>query len=179
MNAVMSNAVLSIPAPTIVAALLIAAVVAGFVSWAVFTARRLDRLHIRLDRARYALEAAMDRRMAVTAALEPALQEAASEAESVPLEPGRLLERATAEEAVAKLVRGRAELAARRELREADHRVRLALRFYNDAVADTRSVRLKPGVRFFRLAGTAPMPQFFPLAEGDPTYMPDRQSSQS
>ena len=121
----------------------------------------------------------MDRRMAVTAALEPALQEAASEVESVPLEPGRLLERATAEEAVAKLVRGRAELAARRELREADHRVRLALRFYNDAVADTRSVRLKPGVRFFRLAGTAPMPQFFPLAEGDPTYMPDRQSSQS
>ena len=40
-------------------------VVLAVVVWAILTARRLDRLHIRLDRARASLEAAVEHRDAV------------------------------------------------------------------------------------------------------------------
>ena len=46
------------------------------------------------------------------------------------------------------------------ELRDAHTRVELARRFYNDAVADTLALQLRPMVRFFRLGGTAVVPQF-------------------
>lgn len=73
--------------------------------WAVATARRLDRLHKRVDHTR-----------------------------------------------------------ARMEALEGDPQAwDTARRFYDQAVADTRAVRLKPLVRILRLAGTAPMPEFAPL----------------
>ena len=40
----------------------------------------------------------------------------------------------------------------------------LAVRFYNNAVADTRRLRLRPIIRMLRLAGTAPLPEFYPFA---------------
>lgn len=95
-------------------------------TWAVLTARRLDRLHIRLDRARASLDAAVVHRDAV--------------------------------EVIAANTRD--DRAALQALAAAEQRVDLSLRLYNDAVAATRAVRLKPGVRALRLAGTAPMPEF-------------------
>ena len=94
--------------------------------WAVLTARRLDRLHIRLDRARDSLDAAIVHR-----------------------------------DVLARIVEATADDAAVREALDAAQRqMELSLRLYNDAVTATRAVRLKPGVRALRLAGTAPMPQF-------------------
>ncbi|MBN8880967.1 hypothetical protein EDD28_3040 [Salana multivorans] len=49
------------------------------------------------------------------------------------------------------------------EVTQASHRVGLARRFHNDAVMQTRRVRLKPGVRLFRLAGHARMPRTFEM----------------
>ena len=43
-------------------------------------------------------------------------------------------------------------------------RQELAHRFYNDAVTTTRALRTRPLVRFFRLGGTAPLPNYFELA---------------
>lgn len=106
---------------------LAAAVVAVVAVWAVLTARRLDRLHIRLDRAGASYEAAVEQR-----------------------------------DAIADIVaRTRDDHAARQALAEAEEKVDLSLRLYNDAVVATRAVRLKPGVRALRLAGTAPMPEFY------------------
>lgn len=102
------------------------AVVAAIAVWAVGTARRLDRLHIRLDRAGASLDAALEHRDAVAA-----------------------IAAATHDDEAA--------LAA---LAEAEDKVALSLRLYNAAVSATRAVRLKPGVRAMRLAGTAPMPEF-------------------
>ncbi|MBP3948342.1 hypothetical protein [Corynebacterium sp. Marseille-P3884] len=109
-------------------------VVLAVVVWAILTARRLDRLHIRLDRARAALDSAVEHR-----------------------------------DAVADIVANtRDDEAARTALAVAEDRVELSLRLYNGAVAATRAVRLKPGVRALRLAGTAPMPEFHGREAGAP-----------
>lgn len=112
---------------------LVFVLLAGVV-WAILTARRLDRLHIRLDRARAALDSAIEHR-----------------------------------DAVADIVANtRDDEAARTALAVAEDRVELSLRLYNGAVAATRAVRLKPGVRALRLAGTAPMPEFHGREAGAP-----------
>lgn len=109
-------------------------VLLAVVVWAILTARRLDRLHIRLDRARAALDSAIEHR-----------------------------------DAVADIVANtRDDEAARTALAVAEDRVELSLRLYNGAVAATRAVRLKPGVRALRLAGTAPMPEFHGREAGAP-----------
>lgn len=146
------------------AAALVAAVIIAVVAWAVLTARRLDRLHIRVDRSLASLNAALDRRMAVIAAVAPELADGAREAETMPLTPGRFEERMGKERAVVGDVDKRPGI-DRASLADADERVMLAARFYNDAVADTRALRLKPAVRAARLAGTARLPEFFPLAD--------------
>lgn len=97
--------------PAIIAIVVIALLVFGL--WAIVTARRLDRLHIRVDRARRTLDQ-------VLSAGDPTHQ----------------------------------------------RRYDLAVRFYNNAVADTRRLRLRPVIRVLRLAGTAPLPEFFPFAKG-------------
>ncbi|WP_291313705.1 hypothetical protein [Corynebacterium sp. UBA2622] len=141
----------------------------ALVVWSVVTAQRLDRLHIRVDRSRDALQAALDRRCAVLAAYHPELTDAARAAEEVPLLPGDLDARIAAEarlgEEAAPLLAGAAAEPRRvHDTTDADTRVMLALRFYNDAVADTRALRLNPVVRALRLGGTAPLPQFCSLS---------------
>jgi hypothetical protein len=49
------------------------------------------------------------------------------------------------------------------ELEAAAHQVFLARRFYNDAVAVTRAARRRWLVRVLRLAGGAPLPEFFEI----------------
>ena len=150
----------------------VAVAVTLFAAWAYFTAQRLDRLHTRLDRSREALQAALDRRAAVVAAVVPQLRERARAIEEVRLDArdvdSRLeLERTFAADLVA-LTEEVEELQApevRRELQDAQTRVFLALRFYNEAVSDTRDLRLRPLVRVLRLGGTAALPEYAALEE--------------
>ena len=147
--------------------------------WCYFTAQRLNRLHIRLDRARDQLEAALNRRAGVIAALHPELGSAAETAESIELTYDHFAQRREAESALMAEVEKatQARSTARTEQRtgnqpkEIDHgavlladaavRVNLAMRFYNQAVQDTRLLRGRPLVRALRLSGNAPTPVYF------------------
>lgn len=132
------------------------------VLWAYFTAQRLNSLHIRTDAALAALESALNRRAAVTAALFPAHAGLARQVEAIALKQGDIERRAEAEARLSAAVAdGLAGVPA--NLIDADVRVKLAHRFYNEAVSDTRALRLRPVVRFLRLGGTAPLPDFFEL----------------
>ena len=138
--------------------------------WAQSTATRLDRLHIRLDRSRDALQAALDRRCAVIAATMPELAPVARAAEEVRMGPRDMASRLDREtdlgaQVAAHLEHGAVTAAAQRDLADADTRVMLALRFYNDAVADTRALRLRPAVRTLRLGGTAALPEYAALGQ--------------
>ena len=137
--------------------LLIVLVLVG--SWAYFTAQRLNRLHIRTDAARAALQAMLDRRAAVSAALIPAAAEPARRAEAIALEYGNFERRASVEREVTAVIEAEAQTPP--ELVDAGARVELAHRFYNDAVADTRILRMQAPVRLLRLGGRAQLPEFF------------------
>lgn len=160
---------------------LFAVALAGvYVSW---RAGRLDRLHTRVDGARAALDAALVRRssvaleLAASGLLDPAtsllLASAAHDARTA--EGGQELPESDLTRAL-RAVFGqpdfRAAMAGRdgaeellSELESAAHRVFLARRFFNDAVAVTRAARHRPLARVLRLAGTAPMPDFFEIED--------------
>jgi 8-oxo-dGTP pyrophosphatase MutT (NUDIX family) len=138
------------------------------------TASRLDRLHVRTDAAWSGLDAALARRAVVTRAIAAAgpldaecakaLRDAADRAE--------LADRGEREAAENELSALLGELAPdtlpvglAEELVEATHRVMLARRVHNDAVRDTRALRLRWVVRWLRIAGTAPRPNYFEIAE--------------
>lgn len=128
--------------------------------WAYSTAQRLNRLHIRTDSARLSLQATLDRRAAVVGALLPESSAAAAAAEAIPLDYGNFERRATAERSLTAAIAAlEPEIPA--QLVDADARVQLAHRFYNEAVADTRALRLRQPVRLLRLGGTADLPEFF------------------
>lgn len=132
-------------------------------AWAYYTAQRLNRLHIRTDSARIALHGALDRRAAVVAVQLPEAAQAATAAENCGLPPAGLKAREDAEREVQRVITGSAHPPGA-AVADANARVSLAVRFYNEAVADTRALRLRPAVRALRLAGTAPMPEFFEFA---------------
>lgn len=140
--------------------ILLAVLLTAAALWGFQTAQRLNRLHIRTDAALAALQAALDRRAAVIAALLPEAQPLALAAEAEPLVHGAFEDRAARERELSEaLVPLGPEVPGR--LVDAEVRVQLAHRFYNEAVADTRALRLRPLVRMFRLGGTAPLPEFF------------------
>ena len=163
--------------------LVVAVVVAVVLSmWVTFTLTRLDRLHARVDAAQAALDAQLVRRAA-------ALQHLAEGPDSGAPDPRRpyydkvaqdaLATRAadTAREPIENAV-GRAiaelsqlplpsEFAA--ELHEAAARVRIARRFYNDAVRDTRALRERRLPRVFHMAGHRGMPEFFDIDDTLPS----------
>ena len=166
---------------TITILVLIAVAITGvYVSW---RAGRLDRLHTRIDTARASLDAALLRRSSValelssSGLLDPAasllLASAAHDARSA--ETGKELPESDLTRAL-RAVFGqpdfRASIAGRdgaeellTELETAAHRVFLARKFYNDAVAVTRTARRHWLVRVLRLAGTAPLPEFFEIED--------------
>ena len=137
--------------------------------WAYFTAQRLNTLHIRTDAALAQLQAMLDRRAAVIGVLLPALAPIALQAEGVALRHGKFDERSQRERElnleIHKLFDADEQLAAsvsaNPQLVDAETRVQLAHRFYNEAVSDTRALRLRPTVRVLRLGGMAPLPEFF------------------
>jgi hypothetical protein len=150
-----------------------------YVSW---RAGRLDRLHARLEARRAALDVALVRRSSValelasSGLLDPAtsllLASAAHDARSA--QNGQELPESDLTRALRAVFgqpdfrssldgsEGAEELLT--ELEGAAHQVFLARKFYNDAVAATRAAR-SPMVRLLRLAGGAPVPEFFEIED--------------
>jgi hypothetical protein len=147
----------------VTAGLLVAA--AGVVG-AIRAATRLDRLHVRTDAAWAALDAALCRRAravrgltssaALCAAADAALLAGAAVREEVENELGRVL---------AVLDRRGLVPACAGQLADAEQRVVIARRVYNDAVRDTLALRSHRTVRWLRLAGTAEAPRYFEIVE--------------
>jgi hypothetical protein len=164
---------------TITIIIVAAAILAGvYVSW---RAGRLDRLHARVETARAALDAALVRRssvaleLAACGLLDPATSLLIAGAAHDARAGGELNELAESDltralraalgqpgfrAALAELGRGEELLA---ELEAAAHQVFLARKFYNDAVAVTRAARRRWLARLLRLAGGAPLPEFFEI----------------
>jgi hypothetical protein len=167
--------------PLILAIIVVAAIaIAGvYVAW---RAGRLDRLHARLEAARASLDAALVRRSSValelasSGLLDPAtsllLAGAAHDARSA--RDDRELPESDLTRALravfgqpgfrsALTSKGAEELLT--EFEGAAHQVFLARKFYNDAVATIRAARRRPLVRLLRLAGSAPLPDFFEIED--------------
>nr|WP_278313126.1 NUDIX domain-containing protein [Lolliginicoccus levis] len=149
--------------------LALAIVVVLVVAWLMSTANRLDRLHIRYDKAWQSLDASLARRAVVARAIAQALREPriarlADRAERADRDAREdaenqlsgALSQVTLEDLSPALVA---------ELADAEARVTIARRFHNDAVGDTRALRQRRPVRWLRLAGTAPRPRFFEIIE--------------
>jgi hypothetical protein len=163
---------------TSIVVIAVVACVGVYISW---RAGRLDRLHARLEAARFALDAALVRRSSValelasSGLLDPATSvllagaaHDARSAEDTREMPESDLTRAL--RAVFSQPEFMALLAGREgaedvltELESASHQVFLARKFYNDAVAATLAARRRWLARIFRLAGRAPMPEFFEI----------------
>lgn len=155
-----------------------------YLSW---TATRLDRLHVRLDAARVALDAQLVRRSAAT--LELARSGLLDVATAVILATAARSAQIAAEDerepAESALTRDlRAAFDDPRELNElretpegADllqelgasmRRVQLARRFHNESVRAVRQIRGYRRVRYFRLAGRAPDKPTFEIDDEPP-----------
>lgn len=171
--------------------LLLLALMSFYVSW---RATRLDRLHTRTETATAALDAALARRhsavleLASAPELEPAsrllLADAVGAARrAAGADDGREVE--LAESALSRALRavvassgpppdGAAEPVGvpDRDLLAgavaAAKRVHIARSFYNDAVAATHRARSARLVRLLRLAGRAPLPDFFEMDDEPP-----------
>jgi hypothetical protein len=161
-----------------------------YVSW---RAGRLDRLHTRLETARASLDAALVRRssvaleMASSGLLDPATslvladhahnaRSARSGREFAESELTRTLRGVLHQPGFRAIAEGSdhaAELVE--ELESTAQQVFLARKFYNDAVAATKAARRRWLVRVLRLAGTAPMPEFFEI---DDTLTPGEMDEQ-
>lgn len=150
---------------------------------AVRAATRLDRLHVRTDAAWLALDGALVRRAVVVRTLvaagglpgnaggepHPAGGELSGAANRAIAESP---DREVAENELGRLLgamdRSRLDAALAVELADAEARVVIARRVYNDAVRDTRALRARRAVRWLRLAGTAPRPRYFEIIEPAP-----------
>ncbi len=163
----------------LILAFIVALIVAAGV-WAYSTANRLDRLHVRGDQARHALEAALARRAVVARtvaismsgpAAAPASLEQAKQLTTLAdrAERAEWSTRETSENQLAAalsaldITRLRPQLVA--ELADAEARVLIARRFHNDAVRDTLALRTRRPVQLLHLGGTAPLPTYFEIAE--------------
>ena len=171
----------TVPGPLAAALTVVTVIVALAGWWAYKAAVRLDRLNVRVDLARGALEAALSRRAVVARVVAAGIADDPGATASERERAGDLVaaadhaERAdagvreAAENALSAALartdaRGRpAALVA--ELADAETRVMMARRFYNDAVRDTRSLGERRLVRLLHLGGTAPLPQFFEIIE--------------
>jgi len=155
------------------------AAVALFVIYLASTAGRLDRLHHRVDTALVSLDVQLRRRtnavmdLASSGLLDPAsslvLADAALLARDDERDPrGRAQQESDVTKAVGVVFGSRQDVEEFcRSARGAElidvlsgtvHRAELSRRFYNDAVRACRAVRRQRLVRWFRLAGSAEMP---------------------
>ncbi len=159
---------------TVIVIVIVVLLLAALRLW--LTANRLDRLHVRTEAAWAALEGALSRRVVAARAVAAAgglaperaaiLRGVARQADSA--ERGR---RAAAENDLSRALGALPPTVPpelRAELADAQERLTLARRFYNDAVRDTLALRQAGFTRFFRLAGSAVMPEFFEIADLHP-----------
>jgi len=153
---------------------LLVAVVVVMGAWALQTASRLNRLHVRYDLSWQALDGALGRRAVVARAVatdaygrSPAGQQLAALAATAERAPRSGREAAENELSTALALVDPASLpvALVAEAADAEARVLLARRFHNDAVRDTLALSERPLVRWFHLGGTAAMPTYFEIAE--------------
>jgi 8-oxo-dGTP pyrophosphatase MutT (NUDIX family) len=158
----------------LVTALVVVVLVAMIIVWLAATANRLDRLHVRTDAAWAALDAALARRAVVARAVAAAirLDDVGADrlrAEAERAETSRREDREEAENRVslqlAGIDRAKLPLALTAELIDAEHRLVIARRVHNDAVRDTLTQRRRRLVRWLKLAGTAPQPEYFEIVE--------------
>jgi hypothetical protein len=158
---------------TVLSLSLIAAVVVLGGLFLVATANRLDRLHVRMDAGWAALDAALARRAVVARAVAAAALTGEA-AERLLALAGRVetaprSEREMEENELTLVLSGIDRSTLPRpladELTDAEHRVVIARRMHNDAVRDTLALRRRRKVRYFGLAGTAPRPEYFEIAE--------------
>lgn len=159
--------------------LLAAGVAVLLLAWTAWTLTRLRRLEGRVARAWSVLDTRLQQRAALAADLasEHAAvlgEDRATRLKAVAHEAGRPRtgDRELAENALGRELRALpAELPgvpARllTELAEADARMGLARRFYNDAVRDTHLLRLHRFPRLLRLHADRPLPRFFDVEDG-------------
>jgi hypothetical protein len=162
---------------------LVVAVVAAVVltMWVTFTLTRLDRLHARVDAAQAALDAQLVRRAAALQHVaerpdsgapderRPHYDKVAQEAlASRAADTGREPVENAVGRAIAELLQLPLPAEFSAELHEAAARVRIARRFYNDAVRDTRALRDRRLPRLFRMAGRRAMPEYFDIDDSLP-----------
>jgi 8-oxo-dGTP pyrophosphatase MutT (NUDIX family) len=157
---------------SLTAVLIVALVVSALL--ALQTASRLDRLHIRYDLSWQALDSALARRAVVARAVaadtyrgRPEGKRMAALADAAERAPRSSREAAENEltSALSMVDPTSMPVALVAELADAEARVLLARRFHNDAVRDTLALRERRPVRWLRLAGTAPLPTYFEIAE--------------
>ncbi|AFA73228.1 hypothetical protein GPOL_c21960 [Gordonia polyisoprenivorans VH2] len=162
-----------------VVVVIIVAILVIIGAWAYSRANRLDRLNVRVDLAWQALEAALERRTVVVRVLTAWMEDSgdpeiataarhlaacADAAEHAPRASREDAENAlsTALSRIDPSVRPPGLIA---ELADAETRVMMARRFYNDAVRDTRSLADRFLVRLLRLGGRAQRPEYFEIVE--------------
>ena len=140
--------------------------------------QRLHRLHRRTDAARSGLAAALrqravggrrGRRRAARAGRRGAAGRAGRAPAAGPPRASDGSDREAAENALGRAGHGRPVAALpdplRAELNEAEQLLVVARSVLNDAVRDTLALRSRRLVRWFRLAGTAPLPAYFEIAD--------------
>jgi len=160
----------------VVTVVVLGAVVLLLVVYAFWTARRLDRLHARLDAAAAALDAQLRARAEAAARFaadgelpHDALAELALTAEVAAEAPGLGHDRESVENALSRALTAVTEEAgvdaAGFALADAVTRASFARRFHNDAVRDVVVVRKRRIVRYLHLAGRAPLPAYFEIVE--------------
>ena len=157
-------------------------IVGAVVLYLAMTAGRLDRLHIRVDAARASLELQLALRAEVVAEVvtdgnvDPVSQQLLTAGlqsrrghtdQGIHVAPEAEISALLREvvEAHDGVVAGE-ELQS--ELRSACNRVEFANRFYNDAVRACRQVRSRRMVRWFRLAGHTPLPEYWEMDDDVP-----------
>jgi len=146
----------------------------GLGAWALQTASRLNRLHVRYDLSWQALDGALGRRAVVARAVATdaygrsnagkRLTALAVDAERAPRSAREAAENDLSAE-LAMVDPAALPVGLVAELADAEARVLLARRFHNDAVRDTLALRERPLVRWLHLGGTAAMPTYFEIAE--------------
>lgn len=162
----------------IISVVVVLLLVAALRLW--LTANRLDRLHVRTEAAWVALEGALARRIVVArafAAVGTIGDERAALLRGLArrADTASRADRAAAENALSRAIAALPDTESPDllgELSDAQERVVLARRFYNDAVRDTRALREARFTRFWRLAGSAVMPQYFELTEFPERHVP-------
>ena len=160
----------------LIAVAVVAALIVMTGLWLVATANRLDRLHVRMDAGWAALDNALARRAvaarAIATTVLPADYALLLRTATERAEQARRGEREAAENELTSMLAGidRAVLPPPLavDLADAEHRIVIARRVHSDAVRDALTLRRRRRVRYFRLAGTAALPEYFEIAEPDP-----------